>query len=145
MNEFKTYSLGIEDKQRLISAIKSELFRYEEIVFTYIYGSFVDPHMPFFRDIDVGIYLDENLVSYKDFLDYCINLSFHLESILKCYPVDVVSLNDAPLSLAFRITQGELLFMRDEDLWVDFVTKTCSLYHDHAITSRNLLEDIIKA
>lgn len=145
MNSFKTYSIPIEDREKLLSIIKSELLKHEEIVFAYIFGSFVDPEMPFFRDIDIGFFVDESAVPVNKFMDYSINLSLRLESLMKKYPVDVVVLNNAPLSLAFRITHGELLFIRDEDLWTDVVTKIWSLYHDHAITSRNILEEIITA
>ncbi len=145
MNSFKTYTIPIEDKERVISIIRDELLKHEEIVFAYIYGSFVDPEMPFFRDIDIGIYVVKNTISAKQFMDYSINLSLELESALKKYPVDVVILNNASLNLAFKITQGKLLFIRNDDIWTDFVTKTCSLYHDHAITSRNILEEIITA
>ncbi len=145
MNDLKTYTINAEDKGKTISAIKSALLQHEEIRFAYIYGSFVDPEMPFFRDIDVGIYVDENIISPKQFMNYSINLSLEIESTIKKYPVDVVVLNNAPLSLAFRITQGELLFIRDENLWTDFATKTWSLYNDHAITSRHTLEEIITA
>lgn len=145
MNDFKTYTINAEDKDKTISAIGSALLQHEEIRFAYIYGSFVDPEMPFFRDIDVGIYVDENSVSAAQMMDYSINISLELESALKKYPVDVVVLNNAPISLVFRITQGELLFIRDEDLWTDFVTRAWSLYNDHAITSRHTLEEIITA
>lgn len=145
MNNFKTYTISIKDKERLISIIKSKLLRHDEIVFTYVYGSFVDPEMPFFRDIDIGIYVDENALIARQFIDYSIGLSLELEAALKKYPVDVVILNNAPLNLVFKITQGKLLFSKDEDLWTNFVTKTWSFYNDHAITSRHMLEEIITA
>jgi len=144
MNDFKTYTLAPDEKKEIISIIRAELQRDERIIFAYIYGSFVDPEMPFFRDIDIGVYVDENITK-KEFLDYSINLSLELESSQKKYPVDVVILNNAPLNLAFKITQGELLFIRNDNLWTDFVTKTWSMHHDHAITSRNVLEGIITA
>lgn len=145
MNTYKTYTISGEDKKEIISVIKSNLLRHEEIIFAYIYGFFVKPEMPFFRDIDVGIYLDEDKISAKHFIDYAINISLEFESAVKMYPVDMVVLNSAPLSLAFKITQGELLFIRDDDIWTDFVTMTWSRYHDHAITSRHILEEIITA
>ncbi|GAB4414477.1 MAG: nucleotidyltransferase domain-containing protein [Thermodesulfovibrionales bacterium] len=145
MSDFKTYAVSIKDKHKIIFTLKSALIHHEEILFAYIYGSFVDPEMPYFRDIDMGIYVDENRVSAEQFIDYSMNLSLEIESALRKYPVDVVILNNAPLSLAFKITQSELLFIRDEDSWTDFVTKTWSMYHDHAITSRNMLEEIITA
>ncbi|WP_333655939.1 nucleotidyltransferase domain-containing protein [Dissulfurispira sp.] len=145
MNSFKTYTIPIEDRERLIFIVKSELLKHKEIVFAYVYGSFVDHEMPFFRDIDIGVFVDESAVPVNKFMDYSINLSLKLESLMKKYPVDVVILNNAPLNLVFKITQGELLFIRDEDLWTDFVTKAWSLYNDHAITSRHILEEIITA
>jgi predicted nucleotidyltransferase len=145
MNGIQTYIVLPEDKEALISLIKHELLAHDEILFAYIYGSFVDHEMPFFRDIDIGIYIDERVVPSNKFMDYSINLSIELESALKKYPVDAVILNNAPLSLAFRITQGQLLFMKDEDKWIDFVTRVWSMHHDHAITSRKMLEEIINA
>ncbi|MCX7794428.1 MAG: nucleotidyltransferase domain-containing protein [Thermodesulfovibrionales bacterium] len=142
---FKTYTVNADERNKLLFNIKSILSGHEEIIFAYIYGSFIDPVASFFRDIDIGIYVDETKILSEQFIDYSIALSLKIESAIKKYPVDVVLLNIAPLSLAFRITQGELLFIRDEGLWTDFVTKTWSMYHDHAITSRYILEDIIKS
>lgn len=143
MDYLKTYKITSEEKQKIFSAIKNKLARYDEIVFAYIFGSFVDHGIPFFRDIDIGVYINENIISQKKFIDYAINLSLELESLFKKYPVDVIVINDAPLSVVFKITQGELLFVRDEDLWGDFITKVWSLYHDHAITSRGILKDMV--
>ena len=144
MDNFKTYSVNREDRGRILLSIKSILHEQEEILFAYIFGSFIDKEMPFFRDIDIGIYVDEKEVSFKDTINYTIALSLKIEREIKKYPVDIVILNNAPLSLAFRATQGEVLFIRNEDLWTDFVTKIWSMYHDHAITSRQVLQDIIK-
>lgn len=59
MNDFKTYTVSAEEKQGLISAIKTELEARAEVSFAYIFGSFVAPEMPFFRDIDLGVYPDK--------------------------------------------------------------------------------------
>lgn len=143
MNEFKTYTVSPEEKQGLISAIKTELEVRAEVSFAYIFGSFVDPEMPFFRDIDIGVYLDEKAVLPKQFLDYSMKLGLEMETTLQKFPVDVVVINCAPLALAFNITKGELLFTKDEDLWLNFVVKTWALYHDHAISGKSVLEDIL--
>jgi len=158
MKEFVVYKISEAEKEEIISKVTSELFKKEEILFAYLFGSFIDPEMPGFRDIDVGVYIKPKmrLVSQVtmhsgevtvegEFFDYAIRLSLELEKVVKRYPFDIVVLNNAPLGLAFRVTQGRILFIKDEDLWTDFVTRIWSLYHDHAITSRNLLEDIIKA
>jgi predicted nucleotidyltransferase len=145
MNDFMTYKIAPEKKEEIISAIKDRLEKYNEIIFAYIFGSFVDNETPFFRDIDIGVYINKDVISEKKFIDYAIKLSLELESLFKKYPVDVVIMNNAPLSLLSKITQGELLFVRDERLWIDFVTRAWSLYHDHAITSREILKDMVSA
>ncbi|MEK6656621.1 MAG: nucleotidyltransferase domain-containing protein [Nitrospirota bacterium] len=145
MNDFMTYKITPEEKERMISAFKDRLEKYNEIIFAYIFGSFVDNETPFFRDIDIGVYINKDVISEKKFIDYAIKLSLELESLFKKYPVDVVIMNNAPLSLLSKITQGELLFVRDERLWIDFVTRAWSLYHDHAITSREILKDMVSA
>ncbi len=73
------------------------------------------------------------------------NLSLTIEGVIKKYPVDVIILNNAPLSLSYRIIQSKLLFCKNEDFWVDFITKTLLMYHDHAISSRYILEDLLIA
>lgn len=143
-NSFKTYTSTSIEKREIITFIKKALQKHDEIIFAYIYGSFIDPEMPFFRDIDIGVYVNEEKVSSKQFIDYALNLSSDIELSLKRYPVDVVVMNNSPLSLTFRITQGELLFTKKEDTWTNFITKTWSLYHDHAISSRNILFEILK-
>lgn len=145
MNDFTTYKIASEEKEKIISAIKDRLEKYNEIIFAYVFGSFIDNDSPFFRDIDIGVYVNEDVISQKQFIDYTMNLSLELESLFKRYPVDVVVMNNAPLSLASKITQGELLFVKDEELWGDFVTRVWSLYHDHAISSREILKDMVSA
>lgn len=145
MTDFKTYTIADKEKQKINSIVKRLLKDHDEILFAYIFGSFIDKEAQFFRDIDIGVYIADDCFSKKISLDYSVNLSLEMERTLKDYPVDAVVLNDAPLPLAFRVTQGILLFSKNETLWTDFVTKTWSLYHDHAISSRYLLEDIVTA
>lgn len=127
MNDFKTYTITPEEKQAVISIIKSFLEGYEDIVFAYIFGSFVDPEMPFFRDIDIGIYIKD----YKDsdWHRYAIELPIEMEKILEYrYPVDLSIINNADILLIKNIIQGELLFTRDEDFWADLVVYYAKVY-----------------
>ncbi len=131
MNGFTTYSLTTEEKQKINYLIKTELEKRDEIAFAYIYGSFVDPEMPFFRDIDIGVYLKD----YKDSdcLKYEIELSVELEKCLQYkYPVDLRVINGSNILFMHNVVQGELLFTRDEDLWVDFVVYVSTRYNDIA-------------
>lgn len=141
MNDFKTYTISAEEKQGLISAIKTELEARAEVSFAYIFGSFVDPEMPFFRDIDIGVYLDEKAVAPSQFLDYSMKLGLELEALLRKCPVDVVVLNNAPCHLAFRVIQNELLFTRDENLWADFVVYISVKHNDIAPLFNHYFEE----
>lgn len=143
MDDLRTFSLKHKQKEDIISYILSDLNKRQEVIFSYIYGSFVDPEMPFFRDIDISVYVNNNIISPNQYLDYGLNISLEIESTLQKYPVNVVVMNDLPLTLSFKITEGTLLFTKDEGLWTEFVTSTWGLYHDHAITSRGLLEQMI--
>lgn len=123
MNDFKTYTITPDEKQEVISVIRSALEKYDEIIFAYIFGSFVDPEMPFFRDIDIGVYVKDYKES--DWHKYEIDLPIDLEKTLEYkYPIDVNVINRADIFLIKNAIQGELLFTKDEDLWADFV-----IYH----------------
>lgn len=129
MDEFKTYTVTPNDKQKIINIIKTELQGDERILFAYIYGSFVDPEMPFFRDIDVGIYVS----NYKkeDWDKYEISLPIELEKALSYkYPVDVKLLNNAEVIFSYKVINGLLLFTRDEDLWANYVVYISKRYAD---------------
>ncbi|MEM2136220.1 MAG: nucleotidyltransferase domain-containing protein [Candidatus Jordarchaeaceae archaeon] len=94
----------------------------EEILFAYIYGSFLEGR---FRDVDVAIYLD----SERD-VRYALNLEGELEECVGV-PVDVRILNSASLPFKFRvISQGILLFSRDEGRRSNFESLTMAEYHD---------------
>ncbi len=104
MNSFKTYSLSITQKQKIKSLIKTELERHNKIAFTYIYVSFIEPEMPFFRDIDIGIYLKNYKVT--DYLKHEIELSIELEKSLQYkYPIDLTKWRIHPLIFYNIFTQ----------------------------------------
>lgn len=145
MDDVKTYTASQHERQKIIERLTAELRKDRRIIFAYVFGSFMDQDAPFSRNVDIGIYVDGTAVSPDRFVDLSIGLSLSLESQLGRYPVDVVVFNDAPLDVAYRITCGELLFSNDEDLMADIVAKTWSMYHDHAITKRRILEEIIAA
>ncbi len=127
MNDFKVYRVTKNNKKKLIENIKSSLEKYPEIIFAYIFGSFVDPEMPFFRDIDIGIYVKDYKES--DWHSYEIELPRELEKQVKYkYYLDLTVMNTADILLVKNIIQGKLLFVKDEDLWADFVSYHAKFY-----------------
>lgn len=142
MEKVRFFRLSERQKNRLLSKIKKILSEDPNIIFAYVFGSFVEKELESFRDIDIALYLTDRFPREK-FLDYSLELAVELESKVEKYPIDIVVLNDAPLSLSFKATQGLLLVCKDENLWIDYVTKVWSLYQDHEITSRNVIADML--
>lgn len=95
MNSIKTYSLTQDEK----------------IIFAYVYGSFVDQEMPFFKDIEVGIYIK----NYKeeDWQKYELTLPYEIERILQFrFPVDVKVLNDKNVIFSYNVIRGSFSLQR---------------------------------
>jgi predicted nucleotidyltransferase len=61
MDEPKPRILTQTQKTVVIRQLKAQLPLREEISFAYIYGSFVEGK--YFRDVDVALYVDEQLVA----------------------------------------------------------------------------------
>ncbi len=117
----------IMDKEKILSIIKSFLEKYDKILFAYVFGSFVDKEAPFFRDIDIGIYV--RYYKDSDWHKYEIELPLSLEKVLDYkYKIDIVVMNKADMFLLKNIISGELLFVKDEDLWADFVVYWAKVY-----------------
>ncbi len=129
MNQAKFYQAGKQERLDVFETIETVLRREGDIVFAFLHGSFLTE--PTFRDIDVGVF-----VSTKDssaYLDYELDLSQRIEDALpSAFPAQVKILNEAPLSFRFNVIRGKLLFTRDEDFLVDFMTSTARKYLDIA-------------
>lgn len=115
------------DKKELIEKIKTFLQARKEIRFSYLFGSFIEEDH--FRDIDIGIYIDETDPITRNIF-YAVELSTRIEIIVK-FPVDVIVLNHASSSLIFNASKGELLKNTDDDLRVNFITMHWKMYWDY--------------
>lgn len=133
----KKQLLKTELKEKIKNKIEDIIQKKEEILFAYLFGSFVDEET--FNDIDVGIYLDKNIKDkYGTF--YEIELSNQIEEKLKI-PVDIINLNVAPESIVFRATQGQLIKNNDDNLRINFITTCWKKYWDYKILiQEHLLE-----
>jgi predicted nucleotidyltransferase len=129
MDRTTFYKTGREKRLQVIETIKTVLQRQPNIVFAFLHGSFLSE--PSFRDIDVGVFLGaKNALPH---LDLELDLSERLEDALDSeFPVEVKVINEAPLSFRFHVIRGELLFTRNEDFLVDYMTSTARQYLDFA-------------
>ncbi len=106
--------------------IKNFLLKRDDIIFVYLYGSFVEGC--FFRDIDVALFMREP----KNELELESDLSYELTERTG-YPVDVRIINNAPVSFQMSVLRNDVLLIRnDEALRTDFIEKIGRKYRDYS-------------
>ncbi len=115
------YILSKKEREQIIKRIKKQLLKRKEIVFVYLYGSFLKD--PCFRDIDIGIYLNEKIIKPSRFFYYQLEIGKGLEIPAK-YLIDIRILNEAPsYFLASVFHKGKLLFSRDDPFLTELIEK----------------------
>ena len=103
----------------------------QPVQLAYVYGSVVTGHTTPFSDVDIALLTTEPLAPLAR-----LRLMQHVEAQLyadcRLVNVDVRIINDAPLVLRGRIvTDGVLLYARDEQARIDFETTTRMRYFDY--------------
>jgi len=129
MDRTAFHEIGPEERLKVVETIKVVLQKEPNIVFAFLHGSFLSETS--FRDIDVGVFLGaENALPH---LDLELDLPQRLEDALDSkFPVEVKIVNQAPLSFRFSVIKGKLLFARNDDILVNFMTTTARQYLDFA-------------
>lgn len=91
----------------------------------FLFGSTADPDRREVRDIDLAILTETPLE-----LDQLLRLRADLVDAVGA-PIDLVSLNDAPIVLAHEVADaGRCLFARSPEIETDFVVRARSRYLD---------------
>lgn len=108
------YRLCPEEHSRIREQLTDERSRHPDVLFAYLYGSFVDAET--FRDVDIGVHLSTGQTNGN----IATNLSAHLSDKIKL-PVDIRILNTAPVSFLFHVLRGKCLFSRDDNLRTDLL------------------------
>jgi predicted nucleotidyltransferase len=131
------------DKQPVLENITRILSKRQEILFAYLFGSFV--HDTGFHDVDVGIYLREDVSPFPgpgETFALEVAVGLELEKNLG-YPADVKVLNRAPVALCHAVTGGRVLLSRDETKRLSWVERTWSRYLDMRYFFRSSLLDLL--
>jgi len=140
MSKHKYFSILPEEKDQ-ISAQLARLFeKRKEIIFSVLHGSFVNDEK--FKDVDVAVWLDENAVKKDSALDYELSTGVDLSYIIH-FPVDVKTLNYAPLGFQYFAVSGRLLTCTDDDFRVDTIESIWNRYFDFLPKSEDFLLDMI--
>lgn len=129
------------EKQKLVKEIASQIEKRENIMFAYIFGSFVREER--FSDIDIGIFCENS--EKIDSLRFELELEGEINSLTK-FPVDVRIINHAPLSFAYHvIKEGMVIKDEDSDLRSDFEGMIFKKYGDFSIYRKRYLREVINA
>lgn len=113
MQEF--LSLDLKKRHKIIEKIKKGLLKRKDVVYVYVFGSFIDS--PSFRDIDVGVYIKE--IKKKEVFDYELNLSKEIAKAcgLSFDIIEVHVLNFAPSYFLNNVfCRGNLLFSKNQEI-----------------------------
>lgn len=138
----KKFFLAPVPKKDLIDRLKNILKTYNNISFAYIYGSFLTGED--FADIDIAVFLSNNSFTSKEqAFKQEIDLEITLQDEIG-YPIDLRVINFAPLSFCYNVLKdGRLLCSKDEDLKVDFVTRTIINYIDFLPHRKRYLKEVL--
>jgi predicted nucleotidyltransferase len=127
INKLKHFHLDKKKKSSLIKEISKVLDSRKEILFAYIYGSFLEEGN--FRDIDIAV--DVGDINEKTDFVYEENLEKDLKKSLSInIPVDVRVINRSPISFKYQVLKGRLIVNHNEEKRVDFTVHTVSRYLD---------------
>jgi predicted nucleotidyltransferase len=119
-------------KRNKIKKIIRDFFQNkEDIVFVYLFGSFVDEEK--FNDIDLALYSKRKTDTIK--------LAFELEK-LTGIRFDIIDIKTAPDHLVHSISKGEVIIDNDEDFRIDFITTAWSRYLDFKYYRDRFLKEL---
>ena len=131
-------SPDLPDLPDLLKSLKV-FFRHAPMVkFAYIFGSRAREDAGVLSDIDIAVYLDRRLDAFR----YRLKLMEDLSRILKGADFDLVTLNDAPLTLQYEIIRHGKVVKEDKRRRVDFETRVLSRYLDTAHLRKTRQRDL---
>lgn len=136
MVKFKKLPANIEIR---INKLRDFLKKHPEVIFAYIFGGLAKGKRSFLSDVDIAIYLKN-----PEKFDY---LQFYTEitKFLNTDEVDLVVLNNAPLTLSGRILQSKKILIDNAPfLRHKFESLTIRKFLDFQYRERQYLKERLK-
>jgi len=118
-----------EIKKQVLN-FSQDVFLNTPVVFGYLYGSIAKEQAHPFSDLDIAVYVPE--MAPKDGFELEMALALEFDSMIEQGPSsDVRIMNYLPLTVAGEIvTEGILIYCRDDTLRIDYETSIRSAYFD---------------
>ncbi|MCD6139091.1 MAG: nucleotidyltransferase domain-containing protein [Deltaproteobacteria bacterium] len=135
----------VEKVKTSLLRLASDVFGKYPVLFAYLYGSYATGLVHPFSDLDIGIYVEK--MARREYLSLEIALSLEIDEKLgDGTESEVRIINELPLVVTGRIlTEGILIFSRDEDVRVDFETSVRGAYFDFIQVLHRHQETFIKS
>lgn len=116
----------------------------EDVVLGYLFGSHAAGLEGPLSDVDVAVLLDGRLSKAKRF-ELRLKLIRRLSSLLRTDKVDVIVMNDVPVTLNYEIIKhGKALVVRDDELKLEAESKILSMYLDRIYYERRSLNEFLE-
>jgi predicted nucleotidyltransferase len=135
------FNVGITGQDKRVVEFLS---KQEHVKLAYLFGSVAAGKEGKLSDVDLAVFLDESL-SKKERFNLQLKLIGELTSILKKDRIDLVIMNDAPLSLNYEIIKANHpLLVRDEGEKIDFEHGILSRYLDRRYYEKRWAAEFLK-
>jgi predicted nucleotidyltransferase len=141
MTERRQFTIDLEKREGIVQPIVAQLAQHPEILAVVLYGSFLNRER--FRDIDLALLVDERRLPPESFLDYELDRLEELSRLSK-FPLDIRIVNRAPVLFRYAVTQGRVLFCREERAWVEFCERTWKEYLDFEPVARLYIQELAR-
>jgi predicted nucleotidyltransferase len=120
----------IEKIKNSLLAVAPDIFANSPVLFAYLYGSYATGLVHPFSDLDIGIYVEE--IRRSQYLNIELSLALQTDEKLGSgVGAEVRIMNSLPLVvIGSIITEGILIFSRNDVLRVDFESSVRRAYFD---------------
>ena len=110
--------------------VATVVFRDTPVLFAYLYGSYAVDQAHLFSDLDIGIYVEK--ISRSQYLELELSLALEIDEKLGSGVASEVRIMNAlpHIVIGSIITEGILIFSRNDIIRVDFETSVRSAYFD---------------
>ena len=128
------------EKDIILERSRSILINTPNVSLAYLFGSQVNEKTGPVSDIDLAILFDDGV----DILNARSGLAYELGRELQFHQIDIVSLREASVELAYAIiSQGNCIFQRDNAIRVEFEAQVLSRYGDYLPVLRSQRQEIL--
>lgn len=137
----KKLNISQKRKEEIVKEISYRLKKRKDIIFSYIFGSFVTDDK--FSDIDIGVFCTDKVS--KEPLDFEFKIEEEIKS-LKKFPVDVRIINHAPVSFVYHVVKdGILITDKNIKKRAEFEGMIFKKYSDFSFYRKRYLKEVMNA